>query len=87
MRLEGSKAKRLKGPEGDCGPVERVRGKGGGIHGRTGERCTWADNLTGLESLSLGASAYESALHDAGFRLAGTHQDEDDNHYYDAVRT
>ena len=51
------------------------------------QQCTWADNLTGLESLSLGASAYESALHDAGFRLAGTHQDEDDNHYYDAVRT
>jgi len=51
------------------------------------QQCTWADNLTGLGSLSLGASAYESALHHAGFRLAATHQDKDDNHYYDAVRT
>jgi 2-polyprenyl-3-methyl-5-hydroxy-6-metoxy-1,4-benzoquinol methylase len=48
--------------------------------------CAWTDLLTRRESRSLGFEAYESALHDAGFALVGTHRDQDDNHYYDAVR-
>lgn len=48
------------------------------------QACTWADALTGRRSLSLGAAAYTALLADAGLTLAGEHDDEGGNHYYDA---
>lgn len=51
------------------------------------EQCTWADLLTGRESLSLGAEAYRALLSDAGFTLVGEDVDEGGNHHYDAVRS
>jgi hypothetical protein len=48
--------------------------------------CTWSDLLTGRLSLSLGADGYRTALQTAGFALIGEHDDEGDNHYYDAIK-
>ena len=48
--------------------------------------CTWADLTTGRESRSLGIDAYRDVLARAGLELVATHQDEGENHYYDAVR-
>jgi hypothetical protein len=48
--------------------------------------CTWADLSTGRASRSLGAEAYRSALTRAGFAAVDEHDDEGDNHYYDAIR-
>jgi len=48
--------------------------------------CTWADGLTGALSRSLGAKAYEAELLGAGLALAGEHEDEGGNHYFDACR-
>ncbi len=50
------------------------------------QACTWADLLTNSPSVSLGSSAYEAALIDAGLTLVGRHRDEGDNHYYDAAK-
>jgi len=50
------------------------------------QACTWADLLTGRNSLSLGADAYRKTLLAAGLVLAGGHRDEGDNHYYDASK-
>lgn len=47
---------------------------------------TWADVLTGRQSLSLGAEEYKAALSNAGLALVGEHVDEGDNHYYDACK-
>ncbi|MCW5620622.1 MAG: class I SAM-dependent methyltransferase [Burkholderiales bacterium] len=44
--------------------------------------CTWTDVLTGRQSVSLGAEAYQSMLSEAGLELLGEHVDEGDNHYY-----
>lgn len=50
------------------------------------ERATWADMLTGRESLSLGEHAYKTILSQAGFDLVGEYVDEGENHYYDAAK-
>lgn len=50
------------------------------------QSCTWADLLTGRQSLSLGAEAYKAVLSDAGLTLVGEHLDEGENHYYDTCR-
>lgn len=50
------------------------------------QECKWADLLTGRESISLGTKAYVTALTDAGFTLVGEHEDEGENHYFDAAR-
>lgn len=49
-------------------------------------RCTWADELTGRSSISLGVEAYRQALDAAGFDLVDTRVDEGENHYFAAVR-
>ncbi len=51
------------------------------------ELCTWTDVLTGRQSLSLGAEEYRTVLRDAGLTLLGEHEDEGDNHYYEAIFT
>ncbi len=45
----------------------------------------WTDVLTRRPSYSLGREGYHAALAAAGLRLIGEHDDEGDNHYYDAV--
>jgi SAM-dependent methyltransferase len=47
---------------------------------------TWRDELTGGQSLSLGAEVYKAVLSDAGLSLIGEYVDEGDNHYYDAQK-
>ena len=49
------------------------------------QRCTWADSLTGRESLSLGAEAYRAALAESGLTVIATHVDEGGNHFYAAA--
>jgi len=46
------------------------------------EECEWQDNLTGLASISLGATAYREIANDAGLRLLHEAEDEGRNHYY-----
>lgn len=48
------------------------------------QACTWSDAVTGRQSRSLGAESYRALLSDAALILIGEHQDEGDNHYYDA---
>lgn len=48
--------------------------------------CTWADELTGRMSISLGADTYRRALDAAGFDTADTRVDEGGNYYFAAVR-
>jgi len=48
--------------------------------------CTWTDVLTGKKSRSLGAAGYAEALSGAGLLLLGEHEDEGQNHYYDAKK-
>jgi SAM-dependent methyltransferase len=48
--------------------------------------CQWTDTLTGCPSQSLGALTYRDILHTAGLELIGQHDDEGQNHYYDALR-
>jgi 2-polyprenyl-3-methyl-5-hydroxy-6-metoxy-1,4-benzoquinol methylase len=47
---------------------------------------TWADLLTGLESVSLGREKYLQLLSAAGFTLLNELDDEGENHYYDVVK-
>ncbi len=51
------------------------------------QACAWADLSTGRPSRSLGASAYRSTLANAGLTWAGEHEDEGENHYYEAIRS
>ncbi|HUF28199.1 MAG TPA: hypothetical protein VMM18_14580 [Gemmatimonadaceae bacterium] len=65
--------------------VSRALDPGGGfLFSSPVQTCTWTDVLTGRQSLSLGAAAYEAVLSDAGLVLVGEHIDEGDNHYYEA---
>lgn len=50
------------------------------------QRATWADMLTGRESISLGEDAYKAILAEAGLLLVDEYVDEGENHYYDAAR-
>lgn len=45
--------------------------------------CAWTDVLTGRESRSLGAEAYEAAFSEAGLTLVDAYEDEGENHYFD----
>ena len=47
----------------------------------------WLDAMTGRRSQSLGATAYERLLLDAGLRWVGDAHDEGENHYYFAVKS
>lgn len=51
------------------------------------QSCTWADLLTGRQSLSLGAEAYKAVLSDAGLILVAKDLDEGENHYYEAAKS
>lgn len=46
----------------------------------------WPDVSTGRTSVSLGHDAYVAALSAVGLRLIREHDDEEGNHYYEAVR-
>lgn len=50
------------------------------------EPCEWHDRLTGRRSQSLGVDAYAQLLAACGLELLGSHYDEGENHYFDAVR-
>ena len=47
---------------------------------------TWADLLTGRESISLGRDEYVRILAAAGFTVVNEYDDEGDNHYYDVIK-
>ena len=47
---------------------------------------TWMDSLTGLESRSLSAEAYESLLRELGFDIEPGRMDAGENYYYLATR-
>ena len=49
------------------------------------EAASWADLLTGRQSVSLGDSGYCEALQDAGLTIVGEEVDEGGNHYYDTI--
>ena len=51
------------------------------------QSCTWADLMTGRQSLSLGADAYKAILFDAGLTVVGEDVDEGENHYYEAAKS
>ena len=42
----------------------------------------WKDEMTGRESISLGAAGYQEVFRNAGLRLTGTATDEGENFYY-----
>jgi hypothetical protein len=42
--------------------------------------------MTGLESRSLGAEEYKRQLQSGGLSLLNEHEDEGQNHYYDAIK-
>ena len=46
----------------------------------------WADLSTGRKSVSLGRDAYLGLVEDAGLTLVAEHDDEGENHYYEAIR-
>jgi 2-polyprenyl-3-methyl-5-hydroxy-6-metoxy-1,4-benzoquinol methylase len=50
------------------------------------EPVLWNDVMTGLESRSLGAEEYKRQLQFAGLSLLNEHEDEGQNHYYDAIK-
>lgn len=50
------------------------------------QAATWLDTSTGRPSLSLGRRAYRALLADAGLTLVDEHQDEGENHYFEAAK-
>jgi len=50
------------------------------------QACRWVDVLTGLESVSLGATAYQQLLQQAGLQLQQELQDEGGNCYFAAQK-
>jgi 2-polyprenyl-3-methyl-5-hydroxy-6-metoxy-1,4-benzoquinol methylase len=50
------------------------------------EAVTWEDGMTGLESISLGASRYDELLQTEGLTVTGHDIDEGDNYYFFASR-
>ena len=47
----------------------------------------WLDNLTGLRSVSLGATAYRTIIQAAGLKLLDQSTDDEGNHYYFVGKT
>jgi SAM-dependent methyltransferase len=47
---------------------------------------TWIDIRTGRESISLGASRYQSLLSSVGLKLIAEYDDEGSNHYFEAEK-
>lgn len=50
------------------------------------QACTWPDNSTGRESVSLGRDAYRDLLGRSGLVVVAESVDDGANHYYDAVK-
>ena len=50
------------------------------------QSCSWLDAMTGRSSISLGHEAYREGLEAEGLTLAGTDDDEGENHYYFAQK-
>jgi SAM-dependent methyltransferase len=50
------------------------------------QACTWMDDLTGLESRSLGAAEYERILRERGLEILPGCFDEGENYYFSAKR-
>jgi 2-polyprenyl-3-methyl-5-hydroxy-6-metoxy-1,4-benzoquinol methylase len=50
------------------------------------QTCTWADALTGRQSVSLGSEIYGAVLSNAGLVVVREYLDEGGNHYYEAVK-
>lgn len=48
------------------------------------QACRWVDLLTGLESVSLGATAYQQLLEESGLQLRAQLHDEGGNNYFAA---
>lgn len=48
---------------------------------------TWADNSTGLPSVSLGRAAYVEVLSRSGLTVVRNHEDEGGNHYYETIKS
>ena len=51
------------------------------------QTASWADLLTGRESVSLGREEYVRVMAAAGFTLLNECADEGENHYYDALKS
>jgi SAM-dependent methyltransferase len=50
------------------------------------ELAAWKDAMTGLESQSLGAAEYRNELASVGLSVVREHEDEGQNHYFDAIK-
>jgi SAM-dependent methyltransferase len=50
------------------------------------EPLVWNDAMTGLESRSLGAEEYRRQLFAVGISVSNEHEDEGQNHYFDAFK-
>lgn len=50
------------------------------------QACRWLDVLTDLESVSLGAAAYQQLLEQTGLVLRAQYQDDGGNHYFAAQK-
>lgn len=46
------------------------------------QACEWVDNLTGRNSVSLGAQEYRRLIHAAALEVVGESEDEGENYYY-----
>jgi 2-polyprenyl-3-methyl-5-hydroxy-6-metoxy-1,4-benzoquinol methylase len=50
------------------------------------EPVSWNDVMTRMKSRSLGAEEYKRQLQSVGLSLLNEHEDEGQNHYYDAIK-
>lgn len=69
-----------------CKIAEVLKSNGKFLFTAPAQACTWKDLSTGLQSLSLGTSAYKAALTGAGLKLHADYKDERENHYYEAYK-
>jgi hypothetical protein len=53
----------------------------------TAEPLAWNDEMTGLESRSLGAEGYRRQLSAVGLSVTSEYEDEGENHYFDVSKT
>jgi len=66
--------------------AEALRPEGSFLFTAPAQAGEWADLSTGRKSVSLGRDAYLRLLEDASLTLVAEHEDEGENHYYEAVR-
>ena len=46
----------------------------------------WNDQMTGMESISLGAEEYRRQLAAVGLLVSSEYEDQGENHYFDALK-